>query len=145
MNTIEKLYHYYLLYPNISTDTRNIAEKSIYFALYHFTSKPLAEAVIKRKFAGVNICGIIEDLSVEPHSVFRGLRNFGCNMRRSSRAGFLHSKYIIIDKEVVVTGSYNFSASAKRNNELVLIIKDKELASKFIREWQKNWRFYSLP
>jgi|LSQX01.3.fsa_nt_gb phosphatidylserine/phosphatidylglycerophosphate/cardiolipin synthase-like enzyme len=129
----------------IISEEIKLAKESICFALYHFTSKELAKSMIRRNLAGVKVNGMIENVSVEPHSVFNGLKGFGCNVRRSNRAGFLHDKFIIIDREVVITGSYNLTASARRNNESVMIIRDKNLASKFMKEWLKMWRFYSLP
>ena len=47
----------------------------------------------------------------------------------------MHHKVIIIDDEIVVTGSYNFSKSAKtRNDENTLILFDREIAGEFENE-----------
>jgi len=129
----------------IISEAVSSASETIYFALYHFTSEKLASAMIKRKLAGVNVCGMIENFSVEPHSVFGSLKNFGCVVRRSNRAGYMHDKFIVVDGETVITGSYNLTAAARRNNEAVIIIKDKKLASEFIKEWKRMWRCNSLP
>ncbi len=129
----------------IISEAISTARKTIHFAMYHFTSEEIAKVMLKRKLAGVKVYGIIENSSVEPYSVFYGLKNFGCNIRRSNRAGYLHDKLIIVDQETIITGSYNLTAAARRNNEVVIIIKDKNLASKFIKEWKKMWYFYSLP
>jgi phosphatidylserine/phosphatidylglycerophosphate/cardiolipin synthase-like enzyme len=50
----------------------------------------------------------------------------------------MHHKVIIIDKRVVITGSYNFSASAEtRNNENTLIIHSPEVASQYLMDFER--------
>ena len=47
-----------------------------------------------------------------------------------------HNKVMVIDGLVLITGSFNFTPSAeKRNAENLLIIRDKELAGKYIANW----------
>ncbi len=121
------------------------AKNSIRFALYHCTSEDIALELIRRKLAGVDVCGIVERSSVEPHSVFYSLRDYGCRMKKSNMAGFLHDKFFIIDGKTVITGSYNPTAAARKNTECLLVIKDTETADKFLKEWKRLWRYYSLP
>ena len=46
---------------------------------------------------------------------------------------------MIIDSEVVITGSFNFSKSAEESNaENLLIINSYELAGKYIENWKKH-------
>ena len=53
-------------------------------------------------------------------------------------AGLMHHKVIIIDNEIVITGSYNFTASAERtNDENVVIFFDKQLAADYMAEFQR--------
>jgi phosphatidylserine/phosphatidylglycerophosphate/cardiolipin synthase-like enzyme len=52
----------------------------------------------------------------------------------------MHDKVFIVDKSVVVTGSYNFSASAENNNdENVIIIHDPAIAAAYYSEWERVW------
>jgi len=44
-----------------------------------------------------------------------------------------HIKIIILDEETVITGSFNFTKAAENDNvENLLVIRDKELAAKYI-------------
>jgi phosphatidylserine/phosphatidylglycerophosphate/cardiolipin synthase-like enzyme len=46
---------------------------------------------------------------------------------------------MIIDTEVVITGSFNFTRAAEVNNaENILVIRSKELAKIYIDNWQKH-------
>jgi phosphatidylserine/phosphatidylglycerophosphate/cardiolipin synthase-like enzyme len=50
-----------------------------------------------------------------------------------------HNKIMIIDKETVITGSFNFTKAAEEKNaENLLIIKSKELAAIYIDNWYKH-------
>jgi len=50
-----------------------------------------------------------------------------------------HNKIMIIDGETVITGSFNFTKAAEgRNAENLLVIKDKDLAGKYIENWRNH-------
>jgi phosphatidylserine/phosphatidylglycerophosphate/cardiolipin synthase-like enzyme len=50
----------------------------------------------------------------------------------------MHHKVIILDGSIVITGSYNFSASAaEKNDENVLIIHSPEIAATYLEEFER--------
>jgi phosphatidylserine/phosphatidylglycerophosphate/cardiolipin synthase-like enzyme len=50
-----------------------------------------------------------------------------------------HNKIMIIDKETVITGSFNFTKAAQEKNaENLLILKSKELAKQHIDNWNRH-------
>ncbi len=50
-----------------------------------------------------------------------------------------HNKIIIIDGETVITGSFNFTKAAEKNNaENPLILKNKNLANQYIDNWNRH-------
>jgi phosphatidylserine/phosphatidylglycerophosphate/cardiolipin synthase-like enzyme len=50
-----------------------------------------------------------------------------------------HNKIMILDKETVITGSFNFTKAAEEKNaENLLILKDKGLAAVYIDNWVKH-------
>ena len=56
-----------------------------------------------------------------------------------------HNKVIIIDKNTVITGSFNFTKAAEsKNAENLLIIKSDEIAKLYIENW-KNHKEHSGP
>jgi phosphatidylserine/phosphatidylglycerophosphate/cardiolipin synthase-like enzyme len=46
---------------------------------------------------------------------------------------------MIIDGETVITSSFNFTKAAEENNaENLFVIRDKQLAERYIRNWQDH-------
>ena len=46
---------------------------------------------------------------------------------------------MIIDGETVITGPFNFTKAAEENHaENLLVIRNKKLAERYIRNWQKH-------
>ncbi len=121
------------------------ARASIHFADYDFTSEEIATAIARRRLAGVPVYGLIERSKVYPYSTFFFLRDLGARVRRSSMAGLLHDKLMIIDEATVIAGSYNPTESAKDNTECLLILKDPVVARKMLSEWRRLWFWRSLP
>lgn len=50
----------------------------------------------------------------------------------------MHHKVLIIDGQVVVTGSYNISRSAEeRNDEAIIVVHNTYIAQQFIQEFER--------
>lgn len=50
----------------------------------------------------------------------------------------MHNKVIVIDDEILITGSFNFTDSAEmRNAENLLIIRSKELSKIYTDEFKR--------
>jgi phosphatidylserine/phosphatidylglycerophosphate/cardiolipin synthase-like enzyme len=116
----------------------------INFATFSFTNRNIAEKIIEKRKEGVMVKGIIENFNIYPYSVFYLLLSYRCDVRKSCISGLLHDKFFIIDREKVITGSFNPTKSAKENVELVCLIKDKNLAEKFYNEWRYLYLFKSI-
>jgi len=121
------------------------SKKSVNFAVYHFTSVEIARALVKRRMAGVTVSGMVERGSIEPYSVYGMLANYGCRVRKSNMAGYLHDKFMVVDGEFAISGSYNFTVAARKNVEVVMVIRDPSLVLEFMEEWKRIWRWKSLP
>jgi len=53
----------------------------------------------------------------------------------------MHHKFFVVDGQIVVTGSFNFSNAAEEaNNENVLIIHNPDIAAQYAQEFFKVWR-----
>ena len=63
---------------------------------------------------------------------------FSTKAVRGSRGGIMHNKYCIIDNQVVITGSYNWSKNAEdKNEENAAVMYDYDRASDYSVEFRK--------
>lgn len=125
------------------TELLSQAKQSIHFMAFQFTTGTMSAAVLERAQHGIEVRGVFENngacggaypafLASQKMTVARwglghldGLRNF------------LHHKVFIIDKSIVVIGSFNFSASADTaNDENLLIVTDPAMAEDFEEEYK---------
>ncbi|GAJ17985.1 unnamed protein product, partial [marine sediment metagenome] len=67
-------------------------------------------------------------------------------IRISSNSYIMHNKFAVIDNEVVITGSYNWTASAgERNDENLLVIDDDYIVERYQDQFNNLWdNKYSL-
>ncbi len=121
----------------------NSAQKSVYFLAYSFTSDELAQALIERAQAGVKVEGVFDEDQYHSNegTELDRLKSAGLDVRLDSNPRLMHHKVIIIDDQVVITGSYNFSYNAEHNNdENTLIIHNQALAGQYLAEFQKIYQ-----
>ena len=115
------------------------AQESIFFMAYSFTANDLGDAIRQRAADGLTVAGVMDDgqINSDQGTEFDPFRQAGLDVRRDGNAGLMHHKVIIIDRKIVITGSYNFSASAEiSNDENVVIIYSPEVAAKYLEEFQ---------
>ena len=52
----------------------------------------------------------------------------------------MHHKFAVIDHYVVITGSFNWTVQAAKNNqENIIFIENKYLATEFSNEFERLW------
>lgn len=118
----------------------NLAHESIYFMAFSFTSDDLAKAIIDRQIAGVEIGGIMDgdQIKINIGNEYENFRKNYLDVHLDGNSGLMHHKVIVIDQRIVITGSYNFTASAEVNNdENVIIIFDSDIATQYLSEYQR--------
>ena len=125
------------------------ARQSIDVAVYDFTSRPLARAIIKAKKRGVKIRILLDKKANKDsiYSKYRFLRQNGITVRFATphiawnREGLMHNKFAVVDKKIVITGSANWTASAfKINDENILIINRFDIANVYEKEFEYLWK-----
>jgi phosphatidylserine/phosphatidylglycerophosphate/cardiolipin synthase-like enzyme len=116
------------------------AKESIYFLAFSFTSDEFADAMLARAANGVTVAGVFEESQYYSNTgtEFDRFADAGLDVRLDGNPFNMHHKVIIIDKSIVIFGSYNFSRSAEeRNDENTLIIHNPELAAHFLAEFER--------
>ncbi len=117
------------------------AKDEILVAMYYFTSRPLAQSIVRAKKRGVTIKILLDESQLtEKYSKYRYLSANGIRIRIDRRKGLMHNKFMVVDEKILATGSYNWTSSAEhKNRENLLIIENKAIAQRYIWEFKKLW------
>ncbi|QPC83254.1 phospholipase [Phototrophicus methaneseepsis] len=125
----------------------NQAQSSIVFMAFSFTRDDLGQAMLARAANGVHVEGVFETTgSGTQYSEMTMLACAGLSVMRDGNNGVMHHKVIILDGTTVITGSFNFSDSAaESNDENLLIIQDKDLATLYTAEYDRVRSLATTP
>ena len=103
--------------------------------------------LIERARADIPVQGIFETRASETE--YSEMPLFYCariKVHQDGNPGTFHHKVLIIDEEVVVTGSLNFSENADNSNdENVVIIANADIAKLYLREFEARWAESAEP
>jgi phosphatidylserine/phosphatidylglycerophosphate/cardiolipin synthase-like enzyme len=118
------------------------AQKTIDIAMYSFTSREIAQTLIEAQERHVKIRIVLDKgQKKEAYSKSRYLINKGFNVKYHLGSGLMHNKFAVIDGRVLLTGSFNWTASAdKRNEENLLIITDNKAIEKYVKRFEYLWK-----
>ncbi len=113
------------------------AQKSLDIAIYSFTHRKIAHLLVKLHNKGVKIRVITDKASFTGRNHHaRFLSRKGIPVYIWMKHGKMHNKYVIIDRKILITGSFNWSRSAeKRNAENLVLLEDPS----FLRAFQANF------
>jgi len=111
------------------------AKKSINFLAFAFTNPKIANAVVLAKKRGLQVKGVFDKVqnAYQKYSKYKYLKDNDIDVRLDKNSFKLHSKVIIIDEKIVISGSYNFTKKANiENDENSIVIYDRDLAKKYM-------------
>ena len=113
------------------------AALTIDVAMAWFTSDVLRDKLLQKQAEGVTVRLVIYSDGVNAkHGV--DLTGLNHKMIRGLRGGLMHNKFCVIDNQVAITGSYNWSSNAEyKNDENVAVQLDPEQATRYSLEFRK--------
>ena len=123
------------------------AEESIHCAIYVVTLEEFAEMLAMKSLEpGVDVKLVVEKNYVgSKYAKYGYLRELGVDVRLDGNDGDMHNKFCVIDGKTVITGSANWSGNGMwRNNENVLVVRDKGVAEKYDAEFRNLWESEGL-
>ena len=113
------------------------AKKSIHVAAYALTDSEIADRLIELHKRGVEVVVYLDKTQASRKlSKDEELRAAGVTVIIKKGRYLMHDKYIIIDRRTVITGSYNFSESARRQDNNVVVL---EHCLKRAREYEADF------
>lgn len=121
----------------------NDAQESIYFLAFSFTTDEFGETIRTQAENGLTIAGVMEEQQVKSNigTEYDFFKQAGLDVLLDGNEGQMHHKTMIVDGDIVITGSYNFSRSAEtRNDENVVIFHNAKIADFYMQEFQRIYQ-----
>ncbi|MCB1193665.1 MAG: hypothetical protein H7A23_24520 [Leptospiraceae bacterium] len=141
------------------------AKESVYYLIFDHFDPIISHALRKASRRGVQVIGIydapvddegkylIENFYGVLSSIYEDGNTDVVNVDGNYQGGLLHHKTMIIDKKLLLTGSYNYSVNARdKNREIFIGTEDPKIVTSFMEEFdrilqksyrQENKNFYS--
>lgn len=113
------------------------AKVSIWLAMAWFTNEVLFKKLVEKKDQGVDVQLVIFDDGINKKYGVDFTRLDYKPIKKTLYGGTMHHKFCVIDNQIVITGSYNWTNNAEyRNKENVTIEKDPLQATKYSVEFR---------
>jgi phosphatidylserine/phosphatidylglycerophosphate/cardiolipin synthase-like enzyme len=117
------------------------SEREVLVQAYGFTHNAIAQALIRAHQRGVEVRVLLDRKSQSSNRyVMEVLSDAQIELRQDGKHAIAHNKVMVIDRAIVITGSFNFTNSAAtRNAENFLVLKSADLAERYRLQWQNHW------
>ncbi len=119
------------------------AKSEVLVQAYSFTSTPIAKALLGARKRGVKITVILDKSQrTARYSAADFLRNSGIATYIDGKHAIAHNKIMIIDRDCVITGSFNFTKAAEEKNaeNILVICGNPGLTAKYIGNFDWHLR-----
>ncbi len=114
------------------------AQKEVIIAVAWFTDIRIIDSLLEKiQKDNIKVWILFYDDKINKKELYRDLYKAGATIRYTKT--MMHNKFCVIDKNIVINGSYNWTQNAHSNNRENVQISnnDVNLANSFIREFNK--------
>ncbi len=112
-------------------------DSSIDAALYDLDLWSVRDVLLAAHRRGVRVRLVVEGEN-RAKSVILDLESAGIEVHSDDRPPLMHHKFLVLDEEVIWTGSLNWTVNGVyRNNNNVLVLSSRDLAANFTREFEE--------
>ncbi|MCL6414035.1 phospholipase D-like domain-containing protein [Aestuariirhabdus sp. Z084] len=120
------------------------AQHSLDICVFTISDDRISEAILaaqRRKIALRIITD--DDKSFDRGSDIDRLRDRGVALRMDDEPSHMHNKFALIDRKILVNGSFNWTRSASdKNQENILVTDDPALVVPYMSQFELLWRQY---
>lgn len=118
------------------------ARETIDISIFTISDDRLANAIVNAHKRGIQIRLITDnDKAQDQGSDIYYLIDQGLNIRMDKTENHMHHKFAIIDKNVLVNGSFNWTRSATEyNQENILVTNEQKLVAAYLAEFESLWQ-----
>ena len=116
------------------------AQTEVLVQAYGFTHNAIAQALVRAHQRGAKVQVLLDEKSDATNRYVIGLLHAaGIPIRLDGAHAIAHNKVMVLDGQVVVTGSFNFTNAAEtRNAENLLILRSPALAQAYRDNWLQH-------
>ena len=116
------------------------AKQTVFVQAYSFTNKQIAVALERAHQRGVVVHALLDKSNLGDHySDADFLAHHGISVLIDGKHPIAHNKIMVIDGEIVITGSFNFTNQAEEHNaENLLVIHDRGMAERYLANWHDH-------
>lgn len=127
---------------NAIIDEINKATKSIKICVFTISDNDISRAIEEAYQRRIEIKIITDDdKSNDKGSDIYTLFHSGIEIKTDRSENHMHHKFAIIDDEILISGSFNWTRSASKYNQENIIITDNSvLISKFQNQFEFLWK-----
>lgn len=120
------------------------SREAIDISVFTISDNRLADAILASFQRGVNIRLITDnDKALDQGSDIYRLVEAGLPVRMDASEYHMHHKFAVIDKSILVNGSFNWTRSATDyNQENILVTDDPKLVRAYLDEFEKLWQAF---
>ncbi len=122
-------------------DEAGKAKTEILVQMFSFTSGPIRDSLLKAQRRGVTVAIILDqgEQKNQRYKTANILSRGGVRVFLDDLHSHAHNKVMIVDRETVVTGSFNYTYAAEdKNAENILIIRSTDLSKFYIDDWFRH-------
>ncbi len=120
------------------------AKHKIFIHSYSLTSQKIISELIKANNRKVKVKLLVDSSQIDaPYSKIKQLISYDkIDTRIDQTEGLAHNKIMIIDDNLLITGSYNWTNSANyKNAENILFIMDQSVVKEYINNWNYRYQY----
>jgi len=119
--------------------------RSTDICVFTITDDRITDAVLRGHRRGVKIRVVTDnEKAYDEGSDVRRIASSGIPVRVDDSPYHMHHKFALFDGAAVLTGSYNWTVGAARNNEENLVVSnDRRLLTSFSGEFERLWKKFA--
>ncbi|MBL7857392.1 MAG: DUF1669 domain-containing protein [Cyclobacteriaceae bacterium] len=123
----------------------NAAIHQLSICVFTISDDAISKAILDTHQRGVGVRIITDnDKSLDIGSDIEHLAGQGIPVKIDNTSNHMHHKFMVVDDQSVITGSYNWTSSAARfNHENIVLMQEQRVVTNFQDEFENLWQAMS--
>lgn len=120
----------------------NLAEKKIQIAVYSINNDHITQALLDAHKRGIPIQILTDRTQAGQQKASAPLlKKAGIDIKVHSKHRIEHNKFMVVDEEAMITGSYNWTnpASLKNSENCMVVWNDPDTVARYVRRFDYLW------